>query len=381
MGTEQVSRSGMADLTAAAKGVSVSLGHDWLTGMRGGERVLECLCDAFPTAPISTLIYNPSVISACIRSHAVQASFLNGVPGMAQHYRNFLPLMPAAARSLPRATGELLITTSHCVAKSFRKAKGGRHLCVCFTPMRYAWTFFEEYFGHSPVKAALIKPVLACLRAWDRRTAMDVDCFVAISHHVAERIQRFYGRHSEVVYPAVDTQRCTPAKDVKAGGTYDLIVSALVPYKRVDLAVELYSKKGWPLKVVGIGGCEEALRRKAGPSVEFLGRLPDPEVLELYRHCRLLVFPGEEDYGIVPLEAQACGRPVVAYGKGGALETISEGKTGVFFTEQTLESLEEAVQRCAAAQFDPALIRQHALQFGTEQFYAGLARCVRKVLS
>ncbi|MGI5870273.1 MAG: glycosyltransferase [Kiritimatiellia bacterium] len=368
-------------LAAAAHGETVALGHDWLTGMRGGERVLECLCHAFPGASISTLIYNPAAISELIRSHPVQASFLNRLPGVRRHYRMLLPIMPLAARSLPRPDGKLLITTSHCVAKSFRKPAGGRHLCICFTPMRYAWTFFEEYFGRSPVKAALVKPLLAALRHWDRRSAAEVDLFVAISRHVASRIERFYGRSSEIVHPAVDIDRCTPSPDGACRGDYDLIVSALVPYKRVDLAVELYSQKGWPLKVVGTGGCEAALRRAAGPSVEILGRLSDEAVLDLYRNCRLLVFPGEEDYGIVPLEAQACGRPVVAYAKGGALETVADGVTGVFFDEQTHESLEDAVVRCAEATFDPAAIRAHAERFGPAQFYEGLAACVEKALA
>ena len=368
-------------LAAATRGAPVALGHDWLTGMRGGERVLECLCQAFTSAPISTLVCNPDVVSELIRSHPVRTSFLNRLPGIDRHYRKFLPLMPLAARTLPRPDAKLLITTSHCVAKGFRKPVGGRHLCICFTPMRYAWTFFEEYFGRSPVKAALVKPLLAYLRRWDRRTAAEVDVFVAISHHVADRIQRFYGRNSEVVYPAVDTDRCTPAPDGACRGDYDLIVSALVPYKRIDLAVELYSRKGWPLKIVGAGGCTDALRRAAGPSVEILGRLPDEAVLDLYRNCRLLVFPGEEDYGIVPLEAQACGRPVVAYAKGGALETVADGVSGVFFAEQTPESLEDAVVRCAEAKFDPAAVRANALRFGPAQFYEGMASCVEKVLT
>lgn len=371
--------SSVQRLSAAAKGRKVTLGHDWLTGMRGGERVFEFFCRAFPDAPVSTLIYNPDSISEIIRAHPVDASFLNRFPGISRYYRNALPLMPLAARTLRVRDADLLLTTSHCVAKSFRKPKGAKHVCVCFTPMRYAWTFFDEYFGGSPVKAALVKPLLACLRRWDRRTSDDVDLFVAISHHVADRIQRFYGRDSVVVYPAVDTVRCTPAPDGACAANYDLIVSALVPYKRIDLAVELYTKKEWPLKIVGVGGCLDKLRRLAGSSVEFLGGLPDEQVLECYRNCRMLLFPGEEDYGIVPLEAQACGRPVVAYAKGGALETVADGVSGVFFREQTTESLEDAVLRCAAANMNPAEIRRNAEKFGPEQFVRGMAACIDKV--
>lgn len=368
-------------LSSAAGGRRVTLGHDWLTGMRGGERVLEFFCRAFPDASISSLIYNPNSVSDIIRSHVVDASFLNCVPGVTTHYRNLLPLMPFAARTLRVREADLLLTTSHCVAKSFRKPAGAKHICVCFTPMRYAWTFFDEYFGSSPVKAALVKPLLAALRRWDRKTARDVDLFVAISQHVAARIKQFYGRDSEIVYPAVDTIRCTPSPDGKCTADYDLIVSALVPYKRVDLAVALYTEKGWPLKVVGVGGCADKLRKMAGPSIEFLGGLPDEQVLNLYRNCRLLIFPGEEDYGIVPLEAQACGRPVVAFAKGGALETVADGVSGVFFKEQTSTSLEEAVIRCARANLNPSEIRKNAEKFGPEQFVLGMANCIAKVFA
>ena len=358
----------------------VVLGHDWLTGMRGGERVFEYYCRAFPDAPVVTLIHNRQAISDVINAHPIQTSFLNRIPGVDRHYRNLLPLMPLAARRLKLPDAALLLTNSHCVAKSFRKPAGAKHLCVCFTPMRYAWTFFEEYFGDSRLKAMAAKPLLAQLRRWDRRTADEVDLFIAISKHVADRIQRFYGRESEIVYPAVDTIRCTPSPDGRCSADYDLIVSALVPYKRIDLAVELYSKKGWPLKVVGDGGMIEKLKRMAGPTVQILGGLSDDEVRELYRNCRLLVFPGEEDYGIVPLEAQACGRPVVAYGKGGALETVVDGLSGVFFEEQTLESLEAAVMKCAATEFSTDAIRANAVKFGPEQFILGMAQSVAKVL-
>lgn len=367
-------------LRKAAGDRRVALGHDWLTGMRGGERVFEYFCRAFPEAPVATLIYNRAAVSDIINAHPVHTSFLNTIPGVNRHYRNLLPLMPLAARRLKIPDADLLLTSSHCVAKSFRKPAGAKHLCVCFTPMRYAWTFFEEYFGDSRLKAAAAKPLLAHLRRWDRRTAEEVDRFVAISKHVADRIQRFYGRKSEIVYPAVDTTRCTPSPDGRCSADYDLIVSALVPYKRVDLAVELYSRKGWPLKVVGTGGMSEKLKRMAGPSVQILGRLSDEAVRACYRNCRLLVFPGEEDYGIVPLEAQACGRPVVAYAKGGALETVVDGISGVFFEEQTLESLEAAVLKCADTEFSTDAIRANASKFGPEQFVQGMARCIKKVL-
>ena len=344
--------------------------------MRGGERVLEYHCRAFPEAPIATLVANLPSVSETISSHPVRASWFNRIPGVVKRYRNFLPLMPLAARTLRIPECELLLTSSHCVAKSFRKPAGAKHVCYCFSPMRYAWLFHEEYFPN-PVKRAMVSPLLAWLRAWDRRTATGVDRFIGISQAVCDRIRRFYGREADLVYPPVDISRCTPAPQGGAGqGAFDLVVSALVPYKRVDLAVETYSRMGWPLKVVGVGGQLEALRAKAGPTVEILGWRTDDEVLELYRRCRMLVFPGEEDFGIVPLEAQACGKPVVAYARGGALETIADGVSGVFFQEQTSEALAEAVERAADMKWDADAIRANAESFGPERFLLGLADAI-----
>lgn len=365
-------------LTRAVGGLRVALGHDWLTGMRGGERVLEWLCRAFPDAPVSTLVNVPGAVSETIASHPIHASWLGRLPGAREHYRAMLPLMPLAARTLRMPDCGLLLTSSHCVAKSFRPPRGARHVCYCFSPMRYAWLFREEYFPN-PIKRALAAPLLAWLRAWDRRTAAGVDRFVAISAAVADRIRRFYGRDSDVVYPPVDVTRCTPDGHGR-DGNFDLIVSALVPYKRVDLAVRTYSRRGWALKVVGVGGQLEALRAVAGPSVEVLGWLPDPDVLALYRRARLLVFPGEEDFGIVPLEAQACGLPVVAYARGGALETVRDGVSGVFFREQEEEALADAVERAARMRWDTAEVRANALAFGPERFLDGLATSVRTAL-
>lgn len=372
----------MNPLAEAGTSRTMVLGHDWLTGMRGGERVLELLCETFPDAPIATLLCNPESVSETIRRHPVVASWLGRIPGIHRHYRNWLPLMPWAARSLAVPPCDVLLTCSHCVSKAFRKPVGAKHLCYCFTPMRYAWTFREEYFGRNPLKGLALAPLLAALRVWDRKTASEVDRFVGISQHVADRIRRHYGRDCDVVYPPVDVARCTPAPDGRGGeGGFDLIVSALVPYKRVDLAVETYSRHAWPLKVVGVGGAAKALAAKAGPTVEFLGWKSDDDVLALYRQCRFLVFPGEEDFGIVPLEAQACGRPVVAFGCGGALETVREGETGVFFSQQTPEALAEAVEHAARQRWDPAAIRAHAETFGPARFLAGLGQSLSRLLA
>jgi len=350
----------------------VVLCHDWLNGMRGGERVLEWLCRGFPGAPVYTLLCKPDAISADIRAHPLRASWLQRVPGIQRWYRYFLPLFPGAIERLRAPDADLLISTSHCVAKGLVPPPGARHLCYCFTPMRYAWVFYEEYFGSNPLKKRILAPRLAKLREWDRRASDRVDRFVTLSRHVQDRIRRFYGRESAVVYPPVDTGFFTPAA-VEPGG-FDLVVSALVPYKCLDLAVRAYTWLEYPLKIVGTGTEYDRLRRLAGPSVQFLGWRSDEEIRDLYRRCRFLVFPGEEDFGIVPVEAQACGRPVVAFARGGVLETVRENVTGVFFKEQTDQALLAAIEVAAARRWDPAAIRAHAEQFGVQAFVDGMAR-------
>ncbi len=360
--------------------VSAALCHDWLTGMRGGERVLEILCEGFPDAKIYTLIANRGAVSDIIRRHPIDTSWMQRIPRISDHYRSCLPLFPAAIRSLKPADVDLMVSTSHCVAKSIVTRPHTRHLCYCFTPMRYAWTFYDEYFGSSPAKALVAKPLLAALRYWDRETALRVDHFVAISRHVQNRILEFYGRESDVVYPPVDTERCTPGP-TPALADFDLIVSAMVPYKRIDLAVDAYTKMGYPLKIVGVGSKLHELQFRAGDNIEFLGWQSDDNILELYRNCRMLIFPGEEDFGIVPLEAQACGRPVVAFGRGGALETIRNGVSGLFFEEQSCDALIDAVERCAARTWESTEIRQHAKAFGVDNFVNGLAASMQRCLA
>lgn len=361
----------------------VGLVHDWLTGMRGGERVLELLCREYTEARIYTLLHRPGALSTEIERHAIRTSWLQQIPGIEKNYRYFLPVFPAAMRSLRPSDVELVISTSHCVAKGVRPPPGARHLCYCFTPMRYAWTFYEEYFGSNPFKRMCLSPVLAGLRRWDRRSSDRVDLFVAISRHVRERIRRFYNRDADVVYPPVDTARCRLPEgtgEKEGTGTFDLMVSALVPYKRIDLAVRAYNRLGFPLKIVGTGTEYEDLRKEAEANIQFLGWKSDAEIVSLYQKCRCLVFPGEEDFGIVPVEAQACGRPVVAYGRGGALETVIPGKTGILFEKQDEDSLLQAVEECASRRWDAGRIRRHAECFSIPVFWDGLRRSIRKCL-
>ncbi len=368
------------EMAGAWGGLRVVLVHDWLTGMRGGERVLELFCEAFPEAPILTLVHNRHAISPLINGHRIETSWVQRIPGIHTRYRHFLPLFPGAIERLRVPEADLVISISHCVAKGIVPPPGARHLCYCLTPMRYAWTFYEEYFGPSPLKKLVLKPILAALRRWDRRVSGRVDRFVAISRHVRERIRTAYGRESDVVHPPVDTAWWTPSPAV-ARSDFDLIVSALVPYKRIDLAIQAYAGLGRRLKIAGVGSELARLRAGAPPNVEFLGWQSDDDIRRLYRECRLLVFPGEEDFGLVPVEAQACGTPVVAYARGGATETVRDGVSGRFFREQSAQSLSEAVRHAAAEPWDPEAIRRHALQFAIGPFQSGMGQSIRACLA
>jgi len=372
----------MNGLAPELKNLKVILVHDWLTGMRGGERVLEILCRAFPEAPIYTLLHDRDAVSPEINSHPVITSWLQSVPGIFRHYRNFLPFFPSAIERLKtEGRFDLVISTSHCAAKGFIAPEGARHLCYCFTPMRYAWVFYGEYFGKNPVKKVILGPVLERLRRWDRESSSRVDRFATLSEHVRQRISDFYGRDADVVYPPVNLEYWKPDHDgCGESGAYDLVVSALVPYKRIDIAVRAYAQTGFPLKIAGTGTGLKKLRALAGKSVEFLGRVSDQQLLGLYRHCRALVFPGEEDFGLVPVEAQACGRPVVALARGGALETVIDGRTGILFREQSAEALAAALRECAGREWDSKAIRANAERFSEQKFLAGLSGSIRKCL-
>jgi glycosyltransferase involved in cell wall biosynthesis len=341
----------------------VALVHDWLTGMRGGEKCLEVMCELFPDAPIYTLLHVKGAMSPLIESKTIHTSFLQRFPFVEQKYRMYLPLFPFAIEAFDFSDYDLLLSTSHCVAKGAKPRGDALHLCYCFTPMRYVYEMYDEYFGKGQAGMATrmaMKIVAPLLRAWDKKTADRVHHFVAISEHVRQRIHRHYGRDAEVIFPPVDTAKFQASRRDKG---YYLIVSALVPYKKVDLAVKAFNKIGKRLIIVGKGPDEEKLRYLAKPNVEFLGWKSDDELALLYAGCTALVFPGEEDFGIVPLEAMASGKAVIAYGKGGALETVQDGLSGVFFYEQTVEALEIAVSKAEQMQFDVENVRNRALRF------------------
>jgi glycosyltransferase involved in cell wall biosynthesis len=347
--------------------------HDWLTGMRGGEKVLEVICEMYPDADLYTLVHVPGTVSATIERHHPRTSFIQHLPGARRHYPRFLPLFPFAIEQFVLDEYDLVVSSSHCVAKSVIVPAHARHVCYCHTPMRYAWDQFEAYFGRArlgAVKSGILRPVMASLARWDRATAQRADAYLTNSRHVASRIARYYNRSAAVVYPPVDTAFYHP--DGTVARDYALVVSALVPYKRVERAIEACRLAGVPLKIVGSGPESGRLRQMAGDDVTFLGTLGDEEVRDLYRRAAMVVMPGEEDFGIVPLEAQACGRPVVALGRGGALETVVDGETGVLVAEDSAQALADGLLRAARHRFDPVAIREHALPFARERFAAQL---------
>jgi glycosyltransferase involved in cell wall biosynthesis len=371
------------------KGLKVALVHDWLTGMRGGEKCLEGFCEIFPQADIYTLLHIPGSVSATIERHPIRTSWIQRLPSAPSHYRNYLPLFPLALKSLRLKDYDLVLSSSHCVAKGIDIPPGALHIAYIHTPMRYVWDMYEAYFGKGSQAGRLAKalmPFLAPrLRRWDVRSNSGVHHFVANSQHVRKRIHNYYGRESEVVFPPVDVSHFDlfPApKD------YYLMVTALAPYKRVDLAIEAFNRTGQPLVIVGSGPLRNTLQRFSRDNIRWLGWQENAALKQLYGECRALIFPGEEDAGITPLEAQASGRPVVAFGRGGALETVMdlseflEGRSdffsGVFFKEQTAGSLIKAVERLEsqAHLLNPYRVRAQALQYDREVFKEKIRKAV-----
>jgi len=362
------------------KNLRVALVHDWLTGMRGGEKCLELLSAGFPDAPLYCLLHKKGSVSDIITRRTVHTSWLQYIPGITRYYRYFLPTFPMAIHTLGKPDADLLISTSHCAAKALPVKKETRHLCYCFTPMRYAWTFHDEYFGASWLKRAALAPALAGLRRWDKANSAGVDRFVAISRHVQKRIEAFYGREADVVYPPADTGFYTVDDRVQREDI-DLVVSALVPYKRIDLVVEAYNQSGRRLNVVGTGTEFNKLRAQAGPNIEFLGWQSNESIRDLYRSRRFLLFPGEEDFGIVPVEAMACGMPVIAYGQGGVTETVEEGKTGLFFHRQTADAINDSRKTAENTPWDARAIRHDAEKFSQHAFINGIDASIHRCLA
>jgi glycosyltransferase involved in cell wall biosynthesis len=362
--------------------MKIALVHDWLVRMRGGEKCLEVFCELFPNADLFTLFYQPDRIAPAIRRMRVRASWLNRLYGIEKYYRYCLPVFPAVIERLDLNGYDLVFTSSHCVAKGAH-SRGALHVAYIHSPMRYVWDMHDAYTAGE--RAFLPKIGMSIFRRylqnWDLHSSEGVDHFIAGSSNIAGKIQKLYGREAAVIYPPVDTKTFFVRRRQEH---FYLIVSALVPYKRIDIAVAAFNQLKLPLIIAGDGPLRKNLENSAGRNIEFLGWVDDARLAELYGTCRALIFPGEEDFGIVPLEAQASGRPVIGYGKGGLLETVIPldaceggsggqfGPTGIFFPEQTSDSVITAVELFERAKdaFDPAKIRLHTAGFSRERFKA-----------
>jgi glycosyltransferase involved in cell wall biosynthesis len=358
----------------------IALAHDDLIQHGGAERVVDVLHDIYPHAPLYTAVYAHDAMPKHYRAWDIRTSFMQGLPWVAKMHQAYLPLYPVAMEGFDLSGYDVVLSSSSRFAKGIITSEDTLHVCYCHAPMRFAWNYHEYMQGEkSAKKASRILPlVMNYMRLWDEVSAQRVDAYIANSRVTARRIRKRYGQTAIVINPPVDTSRYSPLPGSGPTGDYYLVVSRLHPYKRVDLAVEAFNRLGAPLKIVGGGRQEAELRARAGPNVEFLGRVPDAELPDLYANCKAFIFPGEEDFGIAPLEAQASGRPVIAYRGGGALETVAPGVTGEFFVEKSADSLADAVGRFNPEAYDPTGIRRHAQQFDTEIFKARIAAFVRE---
>jgi glycosyltransferase involved in cell wall biosynthesis len=392
--------------------LNVALVHDWLTGMRGGEKVLEALGAMFPEAPIFTLFHFPGSVSAAIESHPIRTSFLQRAPGIRRHYRRYLPLFPAAIEDFDLTGFDLVISSSHCVAKGIVPPPDGLHLCYCHTPMRYAWDQEHAYFARRRGLGARVRALtLTALRTWDAAASARVDLFIANSRFVASRIASFYRRDAEVVHPPVAVDFFTPAPAASCGrGDYALVVSALAPYKRIEVAIAACRRAGIPLRIAGDGPERRRLARIAGtpaaraggpggprddrdpsagaarggrdgaardgderdtppPPVEILGRVDDATLRDLYRGARMLLQPGVEDFGIAAVEALACGTPVVAAARGGVLDIVEDGRHGVLYDDRGgAGALAGAIDKALRIGFNALDLRNRAESFAATHF-------------
>ncbi|MBI4709101.1 MAG: glycosyltransferase [Candidatus Portnoybacteria bacterium] len=346
----------------------VALVHDYLNQYGGAERVLEAFCEIWPEAPIFTLIYDKKRTGGAFESRKIKISFLQKIPFVKSHHRPFLMLMPLGVESFDFSKYDLIISDSSSFAKGIISKPEALHICYCHTPTRYAWDDSHKYvreFGYPVFIRKIIPFFMNYLRIWDQAAADRPDKYIANSRFVASRIKKYYQQESFVIHPPIKTNLFYLSP---VAGNYFLIVSRLLSYKRIDLAISAFNHLGWSLKIVGDGPEFRKLKNIAGPTIEFLGLVSDAVLRDLYAKCRAFIFPQEEDFGITPIEAMASGRPVIAFGAGGALETIKEGETGIFFKEQKTDFLIKALIHFQSLEFNPQKIREHALQFDKEIF-------------
>ena len=361
---------------------------DWLTGTRGGERCLEAMCEVYPDADIFTLVHFPGSVSKTIESHKIYTSFIQRLPGNSKTFRRYLPLFGHAIRKFDLSKYDFVLSFSHCVAKSIIVPDHVPHICYCHTPMRYAWHMRHEYLSvYKGPKKWAAGIMLNYLKSWDKKTSVGVTHFIANSKNIRNRIKDAYDRNSTVIYPPVDCDRFTPSGHSDG---YYLIVSALVPYKKIDLAVKAFNDTYRKLLVVGNGSELENLKAMASANITFVENASDDQVVEYMRKCSALIFPGEEDFGIVPLEAQACGKPVIAFARGGALETViglnqsqaeASNATGIFFYEQNSETLCNAIQLLEkkSDMFDANKCRDNAIRFDRSVYKQTIQKFIENV--
>lgn len=358
--------------------VKVAIVHYWLLSMRGGEKVLEALSELYPEADIFTLVYDPDAIKGRLKDHKITTSFLQKIPGSKKHYQMLLPLMPLALESMDLTDYDLIISSESGPAKGIIPKPDALHICYCHSPMRYIWDHYFFYHASAGFMKRLFMPVIASwLRQWDVSTSARVDCFVANSRHIANRVQRYYRRDAVVIHPPVSVSEFAISETVE---DFYLCAGQLVGYKRVDLAVEAFTRMNKKLVVIGTGEDMASLKRKAGPTVTFLGHQPFASLKSHMARCKALIFPGEEDFGIVPVEVMASGRPVLAYGRGGAVDTVVNGLSGLLFAEQSVEALIDCVEQFESEEksFVPSRIRAHSLRFGKEKFKDKMSQLIRK---
>jgi glycosyltransferase involved in cell wall biosynthesis len=350
----------------------VALVHYWLVGMRGGERVLERLLHLYPDADIFTHVYDPDAVSALIRNRVVKTSFIQKLPGAVKHYKKYLPFMPMALEQLDLRGYDLVISSESGPAKGVIAPPDALHICYCHSPMRYLWDHYHDYQRSAGRVVRAATPALFHrLRQWDVTSAARVDEIVANSNFIRRRIRRAWGREASVVHPPVPVDEFRPANDIADSFLW---VGQMTHYKRADLALDAFNRLGLPLVMVGTGDMEGQLRKRAGPNITFHSKLNFAQLKQAYAACRALIFTAEEDFGIVPVEANASGRPVIAFGRGGITDSIIPESTGMFFDRQDSDVLIDAVERFEAwhSHFDPAAAIANAARFAPEHFDAGI---------
>ncbi len=360
--------------------MKVALIHDHLAQAGGAEKVLQVLCELYPDAPIYTLLYEPKNVDRHFKNRHIESSVIQRLPGGIKHYQWYMPFMPMAVEFFDLSGFDLVISDASAFAKGVITGTKTLHICYCHTPTRYLWDYSHQYINELPYNKyfkKIISLLLNYIRVWDRQAADRVDYYIANSRTVKQRISKYYRRSSEVIYPPVDTERFVPNGKP---GEYYLIGGRLASYKRVDIVIEAFLQLGLPLKIFGDGVDLERLKSIAGTAtnIEFLGRVDEQRQAELYAGCIAFINPQEEDFGITAVEAMAAGRPVIAYRRGGATETIIENETGVFFDEQTADALARAVQNVAARSFDAMRIRARAEVFSKQRFTTQLQAAIKR---